>query len=233
MTPFNARRRGLLASGVVVTAAVHFRTAQASAAQQFAQEVANLPEWLKAFNGEATVSGVQVDGQAVQPFSPPPFPPSPKPPMPPPPRPPPPPAPQTVLGLSYTLLRGSFVSYPVHQGKAIVERGVMSRLGAGYTCNPALSPTAPQTCLSAKYKTLLSVRAAGLLRVLPGDAKKPVQLLLMATGSARVTINGQVVAALTIEGGACWQRGLLFLGCHAHDCDFGTSAAGREPQGPS
>jgi len=47
-----------------------------------------------------------------------------------------------------------------------------------------------------------AVNATGVLRLLAADVKnnKPVQLLLSATGAARVTIDGTVVAALSITG---------------------------------
>lgn len=137
--------------------------------------------------------------------SPPPFPPSPSPPRPPPsPSPPllppppgakPPSPPQTVLGLSYTLLRGKFDgNFPNHQTIKVLERGTMTRLGGGYSCNPLLPATAIQTCLSNKYKTQFAVRATGYLRVLPADAKRNVQLLLKATGWARVTFGGTTMS---------------------------------------
>lgn len=47
----------------------------------------------------------------------------------------------------------------------------------------------------------LAVDATGILRLTSSDAKRAVQLLLVATGSARVTVNSQVQAALTITGG--------------------------------
>lgn len=49
-----------------------------------------------------------------------------------------------------------------------------------------------------------AVRASGVLQVNPADVKsgKGVQLLLSATGSARVTVNGAEVTQLRITGGA-------------------------------
>ncbi|PRW56432.1 bacterial pre-peptidase c-terminal domain containing [Chlorella sorokiniana] len=97
----------------------------------------------------------------------------------------------TMLGLSYTLVRGKFDgTFPNHQSLKVLERGVLTRLGAGYSCNPLLPATAIQTCLSSKYKNQLAMRATGSLRVLPADAKHSVQLLLKATGWARVTLGG-------------------------------------------
>lgn len=122
---------------------------------------------------------------------------------------PPPPAAQAVSGLTYTLLRGKFgATYPSHAGPPagpkVVERGTLSRLGTGYHCDPLAPPGSPATttCLSSKYKTQLALRATGVLRVTAADAKGAgVRLLLMATGSARVTVNGSVVGDLTIAGG--------------------------------
>lgn len=100
-----------------------------------------------------------------------------------------------MLGLSYTLLRGKFDgNFPNHQTLKVLERGTMTRLGGGYSCNPLLPATAIQTCLSNKYKTQFAVRATGYLRVLPADAKRNVQLLLKATGWARVTFGGTTMS---------------------------------------
>lgn len=90
-------------------------------------------------------------------------PPSPKPPtakLPPPsPSPPgaklPPPSPAGLPGLSYTMLRGKFgATFPDHSTVRVQERGVMTQalIGAGYTCNPMLAPSAIQTCLSSKVR---------------------------------------------------------------------------------
>ncbi len=133
---------------------------------------------------------------------------SPSPPPPPPaakPSPPPPPG-VPAQGLSYTLLRGTWPNdFPAHQGARALEKGYLTaaRLGTGYACQPLLPVATPQpSCLSTKYKTQFAVRASGKLRVTAADVKtgKAVQLLLTATGSARVTVNGQVIATLTISG---------------------------------
>lgn len=51
-------------------------------------------------------------------------------------------------------------------------------------------------CLAGvvQYRTQFSVRAAGKLRVTAADAKRNVQLLLTATGTARLTVNGTTLA---------------------------------------
>ncbi|KAI7843452.1 hypothetical protein COHA_002930 [Chlorella ohadii] len=118
--------------------------------------------------------------------------------------PPPPSPPPAVPGLAYTLVRGNFSNLPSHQANKVVERGTLTRLGTGYSCNPLLPPSTPQACISAKYRTQFAVRAAGRLRVAAKDVKggKAVQLLLGASGTARVTVtsNGSVVATLNITG---------------------------------
>lgn len=87
----------------------------------------------------------------------------------------------------------------------VLERGKLTRLGLGYACNPLLPPSVSQACVSAKYRTLFAIRAAGRLRVAAKDVKggKMVQLLLGASGTARVTVttNGSVVSSISITGG--------------------------------
>lgn len=118
-----------------------------------------------------------------------------------------------MLGLSYTLLRGKFDgNFPNHQTLKVLERGTMTWLGGGYSCNPLLPATTIQTCLSNKYKTQFAVWATGYLRVLPADAKRNVQLLLKATGWARVTFGGTTMSIsgklprLSLAGWAMRQR---------------------------
>ena len=88
-------------------------------------------------------------------------------------------------------------------GPLVREQGVLTRLGAGYSCDP-LQRTG-QSCVSEKYKTQFALNATGVLRLTAADAKKPVQLLLTATGRARVTLNGAVLPALDINSELEWQ----------------------------
>lgn len=86
----------------------------------------------------------------------------------------------------------------------MLERGTLTRLGTGYSCNPLLPTAAVQACVSPKYRMLFAVRASGRLRVAAKDVKggKVVQLMLGATGTARVTVssNNSVMATLSITG---------------------------------
>jgi hypothetical protein len=115
----------------------------------------------------------------------------------------PPAPPVTVAGLSYTLVRGNFMAtgFPSHSTK-VVERGKLTSLGAGYSCNPLLPLAKPQACASSKYRTLFSFNATGILRVAAADIRRnsQVQLMLKATGHVRVTIRGSVVADLSVAG---------------------------------
>lgn len=68
-------------------------------------------------------------------------------------------------GLLYSLLRGKFgAAFPNHMANKVVERGVMSRPGLAYNCDPRLAPTVVQpSCLSSKYKTQASRGFRGFL----------------------------------------------------------------------
>ncbi|PRW58296.1 Pry1p [Chlorella sorokiniana] len=72
---------------------------------------------------------------------------------------------------------------------------------ACYTKAVVTPLTNGRTCVSEKYKTQFAVNATGVLRISAVDAKKPVQLLMTATGRARVTINGAALTALTTDVG--------------------------------
>lgn len=107
---------------------------------------------------------------------------------------------------------------------------------------PRLAPSCPPTlCLPrttrlarfpcAQYKTQFAVRATGKLRVTAADARRSVQLLLTATGSARLSVNGTTLSitgagfvqtlrtcaagAASLEACTTMQRTAFHAGLHA------------------
>lgn len=63
---------------------------------------------------------------------------------------------------------------------------------------PAVSLPCLFLDLPVQYRTQFSVSAAGKLRLMVGDARANTQLMLKATGSARLTFGGTTI---TITGG--------------------------------
>lgn len=63
-----------------------------------------------------------------------------------------PPPPTGVAGMRYTVMRGSFGSFPDHATGKVVERGTLKQaaIGAGFSCNPMLPANVVQNCLSSK-----------------------------------------------------------------------------------
>ena len=84
---------------------------------------------------------------------------------------------------------------------------VAGSTGLSFKCDPAKSPTAAgQRCFSKVKghldgKAGFAVDAEGLVQVSRAVAASPVRLRLISSGRARVTINGEQVAALTTPAG--------------------------------
>lgn len=90
---------------------------------------------------------------------------------------------------------------------------------------PAHSPPVLQ------YKTQFAVSATGQLRLTALDAKANVQLLLKATGTARLTFGGTSVNITGAGGHSCVLQMAVQLGQLAGLCSAGRMCT-AEPKGP-